>query len=383
MKFGKATGLLALGLAGHVAADSPADGGLYTVTGAAGSRKPSFPAIPTSTTTVTATTTVTDIKTTTLTATTTTTETLTKEATTVYRSTVYVAPGFCTSTAVNVDAMPFPPGSGQPAAPTGAAPANDWHPPTPADPAQSTAVAPAGGNGPPPAWPADGTTTRTVDWVKTETASAAQTTITGVVDPSMPADGSWLDWASDVSTVGTDGDVWSWTVDVPTATFDGPVPTYSDADPWDGGDGGDGGNGGKGGNGTSHGNGTLPEPGSPGSNVTAPYLPLKEGSCNTAADRSKWCNGQSISTDITTAGYKTGATCSYDFVITNTTMNFDGSGSKLALAINGQVPGPTIECNWGDILQVTVHNQLQDNSTTIHWHGLSFYAEPLINSPLI
>lgn len=401
MKFTKTSGLLALGLAGHATADS------YTVTGAANSwdsGKPSIPAIPTSTTTVTATTTVTNVSTSTITATTTstTTETVTKEATTVYRSTVYVAPGFCTSTVVNVDGKPFPPGGGPPAAPTGAAPAaGSWQPPAPVSPAQSTGVAPAGGNGGAPAWPADDPATGTInwaqtatitgDWGKTTTASASKTTITSV-DPTKPEDGSWIDWANEVSTVGTDADVWSWTVDVTTVTFDGPAPTYTL--PWDGGDsgassngnggsggngggsgggsGGQGGTGGQGGgygNGTSNGNSTLPVPGSSGSNVTAPYLPLKEGSCNTAADRSKWCNGQSISTVTYTAGYKSGSTCSYDFTITNTTMNLDGSGSKLAFAINGQVPGPVIECNWGDILQVTVHNQLQDNSTTIHWHG--------------
>lgn len=365
MKFSKTTGLLALGLAGHAVADSPADGSILTVTGAAnpweGSGKPDFPAIPTSTTTVTATTTVTNISTTTTTAISTTTQTVTKEATTVYRSTVFVAPSFCTSTVVNVDGHPFPPGGPPPAAPTG-----DWHAPVPVDPAHTTGSAPAGANGAPPAWPAGATTTVTGDWPKTATASGSKTTITGVVDPDHPEDGSWIDWANDVSTIGNNGDVWSWTVDVPTATFVGPAPTYSGPG-GNGGNGGSGGNGGNGGNG--NGNGTLPVPGSPASNVTKPYLPLPEGYCNTPADRSKWCDQKSIKTDAYTAGYKTGHTCTYDFTITNTTIDFDGSGAKLALAINGQVPGPLIECNWGDVLQVTVHNKMQDNSTTIHWHG--------------
>ena len=40
------------------------------------------------------------------------------------------------------------------------------------------------------------------------------------------------------------------------------------------------------------------------------------------------------------------------------------------LTVNGQYPGPTIEADWGDILQITVKNQMQDNGTSIHWHGL-------------
>lgn len=39
------------------------------------------------------------------------------------------------------------------------------------------------------------------------------------------------------------------------------------------------------------------------------------------------------------------------------------------LVINGAFPGPTIEANWGDYIQVTVHNQLQEG-TSLHWHGL-------------
>lgn len=394
MKFSKTTGLLALGLAGRAAADAPADAGVYTVTGAVNgfpsNEKSDFPAIPTSTTTVTATTTVTNVSTTTVTATTIKTETLTKEATTVYRSTVYVAPSVCTSTVVNVDGQghPWPPPGPAPAGATGSAPAGDWSPPAPAAPTgtaptaswQSDApVDPAHSTGAPAVWPAGGTTTINVDWANTATPSGSKTTATGVVDPSMPEDGSWIDWANDVTTIGQDGDVWSWTVDVPTATFTGAAPTYSGA--WPGGDGNDGGDGDSGSNGSDggdggkggSGNGSFPVPGSPASNVTKPILPLPEGYCNTAADRSKWCGGQSIKTDITTAGYKTGKTCSYDFTVTNTTMDYDGSGAKLALAINGQVPGPVIECNWGDILQVTVHNKMQDNSTTIHWHGLYSY----------
>jgi len=39
------------------------------------------------------------------------------------------------------------------------------------------------------------------------------------------------------------------------------------------------------------------------------------------------------------------------------------------LVINGQFPGPLVEANWGDWLEVTVINELQNNGTGIHWHG--------------
>ncbi|KIX03672.1 uncharacterized protein Z518_07225 [Rhinocladiella mackenziei CBS 650.93] len=170
---------------------------------------------------------------------------------------------------------------------------------------------------------------------------------TAAVDPAMHSDGHWIDWANDVRTIGTDGDVFTWAGDAPSAPPLVSTPPNNSAP-----------------------KNSLPEPGSPSSNVTTPQEGNGGGSCNTAADRSKWCGGLSTSTDHYNTNYSTGRTCSYDFTITNTTIDFDGSGARIAFAINGQVPGPPIECNWGDVLQVTVHNELQDNATTIHWHGI-------------
>jgi len=96
--------------------------------------------------------------------------------------------------------------------------------------------------------------------------------------------------------------------------------------------------------------------------------------CNRASDRSKWCDGKSITTDYYETEYSTGVVRHYVFEITNTTLVFDGTGPQLALAINGQVPGPVIEANWGDTVQVTVINKLQDNSTSIHFHGIRQYG---------
>jgi FtsP/CotA-like multicopper oxidase with cupredoxin domain len=38
--------------------------------------------------------------------------------------------------------------------------------------------------------------------------------------------------------------------------------------------------------------------------------------------------------------------------------------------VNNQFPGPTIEANWGDWIEVTVTNNIPDEGTAIHWHGL-------------
>jgi FtsP/CotA-like multicopper oxidase with cupredoxin domain len=46
-------------------------------------------------------------------------------------------------------------------------------------------------------------------------------------------------------------------------------------------------------------------------------------------------------------------------------------GVKLdAYAYNGMVPGPTIRVTEGDKLRVIVKNEIADESTVIHWHGL-------------
>lgn len=37
--------------------------------------------------------------------------------------------------------------------------------------------------------------------------------------------------------------------------------------------------------------------------------------------------------------------------------------------VNGQFPGPLIEANWGDWIEVTVHNELEIEGTALHWHG--------------
>lgn len=37
------------------------------------------------------------------------------------------------------------------------------------------------------------------------------------------------------------------------------------------------------------------------------------------------------------------------------------------MLVNGQYPGPTIRASWGDTLDITVKNSLQNNGTSIHF----------------
>lgn len=86
--------------------------------------------------------------------------------------------------------------------------------------------------------------------------------------------------------------------------------------------------------------------------------------------RSCWGGGYSIATDFDLKHPTTGKTVSYNLEITNTTCNPDGHGSQSCLLINGQFPGPVITANWGDTLSITVKNSMQDNGTSMHWHGI-------------
>ena len=60
---------------------------------------------------------------------------------------------------------------------------------------------------------------------------------------------------------------------------------------------------------------------------------------------------------------------SYSLQITNSTGAPDGHERQINL-INGQYPGPTIYANWGDWVEVAVTNYMENNGTSIHFHGI-------------
>ncbi|KAI0384307.1 putative multicopper oxidase [Hypomontagnella monticulosa] len=67
----------------------------------------------------------------------------------------------------------------------------------------------------------------------------------------------------------------------------------------------------------------------------------------------------------------TGTTRRYEFNISRGTIAPDGY-QKQVLLINDQFPGPLVEANWGDYIEVKVTNSITDGpaeGTAIHWHG--------------
>ena len=100
----------------------------------------------------------------------------------------------------------------------------------------------------------------------------------------------------------------------------------------------------------------------------------KDSACtNGPFTRACWKDGFSIATDFDQKFPTTGKTVYHDLTITNSTCNPDGNGDRLCLLINGQYPGPAITAAWGDRLEITVHNKMQDNGTSMHWHGVRQY----------
>lgn len=61
-------------------------------------------------------------------------------------------------------------------------------------------------------------------------------------------------------------------------------------------------------------------------------------------------------------------TVRYDLYVADTTVNFSGK-PKRAIAVNGQIPMPTLTFTEGDTAEIYVHNNL-DEETSLHWHGL-------------
>jgi FtsP/CotA-like multicopper oxidase with cupredoxin domain len=58
----------------------------------------------------------------------------------------------------------------------------------------------------------------------------------------------------------------------------------------------------------------------------------------------------------------------YDLYVKDTIVNFTGK-AKRAIAVNGQIPMPTLTFTEGDTAEIYVHNELNEE-TSLHWHGL-------------
>ncbi len=58
----------------------------------------------------------------------------------------------------------------------------------------------------------------------------------------------------------------------------------------------------------------------------------------------------------------------YDLYVKDTLVNYAGK-EKRAIAVNGQIPMPTLTFTEGDTAEIVVHNLLKE-STSLHWHGV-------------
>ncbi|MCJ1249633.1 hypothetical protein MMC30_006859 [Trapelia coarctata] len=75
------------------------------------------------------------------------------------------------------------------------------------------------------------------------------------------------------------------------------------------------------------------------------------------------------------------ATVTYDFNITWVTANPDGAFERPTIGINGQWPLPPITATVGDRLVVNVLNQLGNQSTSLHFHGLYMNGSTHMDGP--
>ncbi|KAI0540529.1 multicopper oxidase [Xylaria digitata] len=81
-----------------------------------------------------------------------------------------------------------------------------------------------------------------------------------------------------------------------------------------------------------------------------------------------WGN-YSLSTNWYEEAPDTGVIREYWFELVNKTLAPDGV-ERMTLSVNGSIPGPTIEADWGDTVVIHVKNSMENNGTSIHWHGI-------------
>ncbi|KAI0601362.1 multicopper oxidase [Biscogniauxia sp. FL1348] len=104
-------------------------------------------------------------------------------------------------------------------------------------------------------------------------------------------------------------------------------------------------------------------------------VPVKESShlskrCDFDSATAPDCWGDySLSTNWYDEAPDTGVVREYWLELMNTTAAPDGV-DRMVLSVNGSVPGPTIFADWGDTVVVHVHNGLENNGTSIHFHGI-------------
>jgi len=105
--------------------------------------------------------------------------------------------------------------------------------------------------------------------------------------------------------------------------------------------------------------------------LLAPLIPYFLGNGgNTKGAVAPWGSRDTQNTCPYTQYPTTGVVRNYDFTVSRGMIAPDGY-LRDVLLVNGAYPGPLIEANWGDVIQVTVHNNITgpEEGTALHWHG--------------
>lgn len=86
-----------------------------------------------------------------------------------------------------------------------------------------------------------------------------------------------------------------------------------------------------------------------------------------------WGSATANNTDQYTYTPNTNVTRKYVFTVSSGTIAPDGV-EKSAILINGAFPGPLIEANWGDMIEVEVTNNLTTEGTSMHWYVITKHS---------
>ena len=67
---------------------------------------------------------------------------------------------------------------------------------------------------------------------------------------------------------------------------------------------------------------------------------------------------------------------SYEWNLNWVSVNPDGEFARPAVGINGRWPNPPIEAEVGDRIVINLHNQLGDQTASLHFHGIYQQGSP-------
>ena len=94
---------------------------------------------------------------------------------------------------------------------------------------------------------------------------------------------------------------------------------------------------------------------------TVPVLPVEDSHTATRDESTDAMVGSQVN-------LHPGRTVVYHLYVKDTMVNFTGK-RKMAIAINGSIPAPTLVFTEGDTAEIHLHNMLKEE-TSLHWHGI-------------